>query len=53
MNHNADWRFVNTQGKSGRIYHAIDMKKHLQALANARAIVKLHETDPEFKKRIK
>ena len=49
----ASWRFVDTRGKSNRIYHKINMTAHFKALANAKPRISLNTPPKKFIENLK
>ena len=44
----ASWRFVDTRGKSNRIYHEINMIAHFKALKNMKPRISLNTPPKKF-----
>ena len=44
----ASWRFVDTRGKSNRIYHEINMVAHFKALKNMKPRISLNTPPKKF-----
>ena len=47
------WQFIDTRGKSNRIYHKINITAHFKALANAKPRISLNTPPKKFMENLK